>query len=228
MVCRKPVYPTEYPNNTVELAEWLLGKVIAINERPADAGVLNLPEPDDLPSGIILETEAYLRDDPASHSFRGKTSRNASMFLSPGHWYVYLIYGIHHCLNLVSAAEGIGEAVLIRALYPLDGMETMTRRRFSAGNTSEPGRSQPPTKNLLSGPGKICQAMDIDRSLDGSRSYRSGRSGEAPRLGLYHSLPREAEMIRGARTCIGTRIGIKKGRDFPGRFFVDMKGWVSR
>lgn len=92
----------------------------------------------------ITEVEAYLQDDPASHSFRGRTSRNASMFGPPGHWYVYLIYGMHHCLNLVTGREGDGQAVLIRSGV----VEGIDLRRTT-------------------GPGRLCRELGVDRSLDG-------------------------------------------------------------
>ena len=107
-------------------------------------------------SGRIVETEAYLTDDEASHAFRGQTPRNASMFGLPGTIYVYRIHQ-SFCLNVVTAAEGVGEAVLIRALDPLDGLDRMRGLR----GTSRLGA-------LTSGPGKLCQALGIDLSLDGA------------------------------------------------------------
>lgn len=92
----------------------------------------------------ITEVEAYTADDPASHSFRGRTARNAAMFGHPGHWYVYLIYGMHHCLNLVTGADGDGQAVLIRSVT----IESIDPRRTT-------------------GPGRVCKVLGIDRSLDG-------------------------------------------------------------
>ena len=93
----------------------------------------------------ITEVEAYTADDPASHSFKGRTGRNAAMFGPPMHWYVYLIYGMHHCLNLVTGPEGDGQAVLIRSVV-IDGVD--------------PARS--------TGPGRLCRELDVDRSFDGA------------------------------------------------------------
>lgn len=108
-------------------------------------------------AGRIVETEAYLgSEDAASHAFRGPTARNRAMFGPPGHAYVYLIYGIHHCLNVVTGPAGAGQAVLIRAVQPLAGIEIMQQRR---------GRQA--LQDLCSGPGKLCQAFAIDRALDG-------------------------------------------------------------
>jgi DNA-3-methyladenine glycosylase len=109
--------------------------------------------------GIITETEAYTEDDEASHSFRGQTPRNAAMFQKPGTLYVYRIYGIHFCLNISSGAEGRGEAVLIRSIEPLWGIDLMRELR----RWPEPK----PLRGLCNGPGKLAQAMAINLSLNG-------------------------------------------------------------
>jgi DNA-3-methyladenine glycosylase len=93
----------------------------------------------------IVEVEAYTADDPASHSYRGRTARNASMFGPAGQWYVYLVYGLHHCLNLVTGAAGDGQAVLIRSVL-VDGVD--------------PARTR--------GPGRLCRELGVDRSIDGT------------------------------------------------------------
>jgi DNA-3-methyladenine glycosylase len=105
--------------------------------------------------GRIVETEAYLAaDDPASHGYRGQTPRNLAMFGAPGHAYVYAIHR-YHCLNVVTQGKGVPSAILLRAVEPLQGMEVMFSRRRTERYT-----------NLASGPGKLCQAFGIDRSLD--------------------------------------------------------------
>lgn len=114
--------------------------------------------PDGHPTGgIITECEAYRQDDTASHSRRGLTARNAAMFGPPGHAYVYFIYGMHFCLNVVTGAPGVGEAVLLRALRPTHGLAVMRARR---GNRVADA-------SLCDGPGKLCQALGIDRALNG-------------------------------------------------------------
>lgn len=105
-------------------------------------------------SGRISEVEAYTQDDPASHSFRGPTNRNAVMFGAAGHLYVYFTYGMHHCANVTTGAVGDGQAVLIRAVEPLTGIDTMIERR---------GRH----RNVADGPAKLCQAFALGLAMTG-------------------------------------------------------------
>lgn len=141
-VTRQPVDRSALASDPVEVAPWLLGKLLLSRVGG------------DLTSGRIAEVEAYREDDPASHSHRGVTPRTRPMFGPPGHAYVYLSYGIHRCVNVVAAPEGTGAAVLVRALHPIDGEPEMVRRR---------GR----TDRLVDGPGKLCQALGIELSHDG-------------------------------------------------------------
>ncbi len=178
--------------------------------------------------GIIVETEAYLADDPASHSYGGPTPRNASMFLSPGHVYVYRSYGIHFCLNIVTAPEGVGEAVLIRALAPAVGLEVMAARRGVVIPREElPDRTSPLSadrpsrrlRSLCSGPGKLCQALGITTALDGVRLDEEQDDGAVIFL---------QPGVTGIEVATTERIGISRGRERQLRFVLKGSPWLSR
>jgi DNA-3-methyladenine glycosylase len=153
--------------------------------------------------GPIVEAEAYDHEDPAAHGYGGRTERNASMFGPPGHAYVYRSYGIHWCLNFVCEAEGSASAVLIRALEPAHGLDTMRERR---------GLDDP--RLLCAGPGRLCQALGIARAHDG--------------LGLdeppFELVAREAE----PQIAAGPRIGITKAADRPWRYGIAGSRYLSR
>src|SRR5215470_2011842 len=138
------IHRSELPEQTVELSRFLIGKVV-VHELPAGRV-----------SGRIVETEAYPPGDPAGHHFRGPTPRIKSMYLSPGHVYVFFNYGAHFMLNVVSEPPKTAAAILIRALEPLEGLEIMQRHRKT-------------TKflDLTRGPGRLAQALQIDRRHDG-------------------------------------------------------------
>lgn len=138
------IHRSELPEDTVELSRFLIGKVV-VHELPAGRV-----------SGRIVETEAYPPGDPAGHHFRGPTPRIRSMYLAPGHVYVFFNYGAHFMLNVVSERPGTAAAILIRALEPLEGIEIMQRHR----NTIE-------LLDLTRGPGRLAQALQIDRRHDG-------------------------------------------------------------
>jgi len=154
-------------------------------------------------AGIIVETEAYRADDEASHSFRGKTPRNAVMFGPAGHAYIYFSYGVHYCLNVVGAGATGAEAVLIRALEPTAGLALMERRRSTTDR-----------RNLCSGPGKLVQAMGI-------RPAQNGASLVTPQL---HIMAREQEPV----VLVSPRVGISRAVDKPWRFFVAENNYISK
>lgn len=153
--------------------------------------------------GVVVETEAYDHEDPASHSYAGPTPRNAAMFGPPGRAYVYRSYGVHWCLNVVCGDTGVGAAVLIRALEPTHGLEVMSMRR---------GLAEP--RLLCSGPGRLCQALGVTRAHDGLPI------DHAP----FEWRPRNAEPA----IVVGPRIGISRAVERPWRFGLKGSKHLSR
>lgn len=158
-------------------------------------------------AGRIVETEAYTHDDAACHASRGMTKRNREMFSDGGISYVYFTYGMHHCFNVVTNHEGLGEAVLIRALEPIEGIETMFERRIKAKKDID----------LLSGPGKICQAFGLTTSESGIDML----SNEA--FYLVGGDKKKSEKI-----VTSSRVGITQNVDVQWRFFFDRNPYVSK
>jgi DNA-3-methyladenine glycosylase len=153
--------------------------------------------------GLIVEVEAYDHEDPAAHGYRGRTERNASMFGPPGHAYVYRSYGIHWCVNFVCEEEGSASAVLIRALEPTHGLDTMRERR-----------SVDDERLLCSGPGRLCQALGITREHDGLPLDRPPFRLDARK--------RDVEIVS------GPRVGITKAVDHPWRYALKGSRYLSR
>jgi DNA-3-methyladenine glycosylase len=157
-------------------------------------------------AGRVVETESYHMDEPACHAYAGVTGRTSTLFGPPGNAYVYFSYGIHSLLNAVSEQEGVGAAVLVRALEPVDGLETMRARRGGVRD-----------EDLCNGPGKLTQALGIGLSLNGTSLT------EGP-IEVLTREPGERE----PRVVIGERIGITKAADLPWRFCDADSRHVSR
>lgn len=153
--------------------------------------------------GVIVETEAYDREDPASHSFAGPTARNAAMFGPPAHAYVYRSYGIHWCLNIVCREDGHGAGVLIRAIEPLAGLDRMRERR-----------GLDDLRLLCAGPGRVGQALGITHA-------HNGLAIDAPPFELLPASGRP-------RVISGPRIGISKAVEQPWRFGLEGSHFLSR
>jgi DNA-3-methyladenine glycosylase len=192
-----PLARSELPIDTEALARCLIGKLL----------VRELPE--GLASGRIVETEAYIVGDAAGHAYGGMTPRNRSLFLERGHAYVYLAYGVSFMLNVSSEAPGIGAGVLIRALEPVEGVSIMRQNR---------GVER--LRDLTRGPGRLAQALRIDRSLDGLDLCREGA------LWLARGDDEQGE-IGERKIGESVRIGISRDADRVLRFYLRGSPFVS-
>jgi DNA-3-methyladenine glycosylase len=194
-----------YRRDPVVLARALLGqRLVRVLDRPQGVRL----------AGTIVEVEAYLGvKDKAAHTCNGRrTPRNESMWGDGGHGYVYFTYGMHHCMNVVASAVGDPVAVLIRALEPTEGLERMYKNRKAARRDTD----------LCSGPAKLCQALDIDRRLDGHDLVTC--------TGLYIERARETALPT-SRIAVGPRIGVSyadKWADKPLRFYITDNPHVSK
>lgn len=194
----EPLPRAFYDRDTLTVARELLGCVL-VREYEGETLL-----------GRITETEAYIgRCDKACHAYGYKrTGRTETLFAPPGTAYLYLIYGMYTCLNLVTEGEGEPAAVLIRAVEPVTGGETMSRLRFGRALDEQTAYQR---KNFLNGPGKVCKALSLDRSLDGH---------DLQRPPLYVC---PGEPPKGRISC-GPRVGIdyaEEAKDFPWRFWIE-------
>ena len=184
-----------FARSALEVAPELLNKVLVASDGRA---------------GRIVEVEAYRgADDPGSHGFRGRTKRNATMFGPPGHLYVYFTYGMHWCANVVAETDGVAAAVLLRALTPLRGLDTMYTARGPAARRD---------RDLCSGPAKLTQALGIDGDLDGTDLV----SGDRGVTIVNDGQPPPPD------PAVTTRIGLTNGADLPWRFCVPGAADLSR
>jgi DNA-3-methyladenine glycosylase len=187
-----------YSRDTVTVARALLGQRLVRNVEGQRV------------SGRIVEVEAYDgRQDQAAHARSGPTERNASVFGPPGHAYVYFIYGMHYCFNVVAEPEGTGAAVLVRALEPVEGLSEMRARRGGRDGVE-----------LTNGPAKLCYALDIDRDLDATDLVE----GEALWIERDEAVPEE-QIARGPR--VGVR-GDEWALTVEWRFWIEGNAYVSR
>ena len=199
-------------HDTLTLAQLLLGCELVHESR---AGTT---------AGIIVETEGYITGDPACHAYRRETKRNAAMFGPAGTLYVYQIYNHYNCINVVTGPEGVGEAVLIRALEPTEGIDLMEHRRNEAFKTgferyrsnSIDAATADGLKNLTNGPGKLVIALGISRA---EHNFSSLTTGE---ISIRGPVRHDFEMVT------TTRIGIKFGADLPYRYYVKGNRFISR
>ena len=197
----KPLPPAFYARGAEVVARDLLGAVVV-----SDVGGVRT-------AGRIVETEAYLGAvDPASHAAEriGRTARNESMFARGGIAYVYFIYGMHWCLNAVTGEADVANAVLIRALEPVEGLDAMRERRALRS-----GRA-PKDRDLARGPARLAEALGITGALDGHD------------LSVPPLMIARGDIVPDDAVAVGPRIGITRAADWPLRFFLEGSPWISR
>lgn len=195
-----------YMQDTLTVSRELLGKVLV--HKTSESTI----------SGIIVETEAYLgAEDKAAHSYNGRrTARNEVMYGPGGFSYVYFIYGMYDCFNVVTQPAGTAQAVLIRALEPLQSLEAMSVNRFSRDLTA---LNKKDIKNLTNGPGKLCRALNIDRSCNGLDLCGSSLYIEE------NAVQEDFEIVSTKRINIDYS---EEAKDFPYRFYIKNNLYVSR
>jgi DNA-3-methyladenine glycosylase len=201
-----------FARHAVQVAPELLGCVL---EHETAAGLVAVE---------LTEVEAYEGlSDPASHAYRGRTRRNAVMFGPPGHAYVYFTYGMHFCVNLVCLLEqGSASAVLLRAGAIIAGEDLARARRTR--RKPDPDRPPIPARDLARGPARLCQALDIDRSLDGADVCVPG---SPLRLRRRSADPVASTMARSGHIVAGPRVGVSSAAEVPWRFWLEGEPTVS-
>jgi DNA-3-methyladenine glycosylase len=202
-----PLRQTFFARSTITVAEELVGCLLQVT---GDDG--------EVVSGRIVEVEGYEgENDPASHACRGRTPRSLIMFGPPGFAYVYLIYGMHHCLNFVTEAEGVAGAVLVRAVEPVSGRELMAARRgLDPGSASD--------RDLSAGPGRLCRAFDIDRRWNGLPLVPGYPDPEQPDTGQFRLFHGEGPPGGPVAT---PRIGIRRATERLLRFIDPASACLS-
>ncbi|MFC1478400.1 DNA-3-methyladenine glycosylase [Candidatus Margulisiibacteriota bacterium] len=203
-----------YNRPTITVARELLGKTLVYQSSSGNEFTAK-----------IVETEAYLDDDPASHAFKGKTPRNAPMFGPPGFTYIYFIYGMYHCLNFVTEKEGKAGAVLIRALEPLEVIDQMKKNRTK-------GSKKVDMHNLTNGPGKLCQALGLTKAQNNlDMCFEEGTEGLRD-LGIEKGAPKlhllDAPKLHPEEIIVATRIGIREEHQQHWRFYIKGNRFVSK
>jgi DNA-3-methyladenine glycosylase len=191
-------------HDTLTLAEKLLGCELIHDS------------PDGITAGIIVETEAYLRDDPACHAYNRRTARTEPMYAVAGTIYVYLIYGMYQCVNVVSNKQGVGEAVLIRALQPTQGIDLMQMRRSLRKNHRAAANKDLALKDLCNGPGKLVVSMGINAVTHNNQLLTESS------LFIKPAITTDLEI------ATSTRIGITVGTELPYRFMIKNSAFLSR
>jgi len=199
-----PVSENFYQQGVHTLAKSLLGKIFV---RKYNGELL---------AGEIVETEAYHQEgDPSCHAANGKTARNAVMFGPPGYLYVYFTYGMHYCMNIVAEKEGVAAAVLVRALRPLAGIETMRSLRERGKKISD--------RLIASGPARLCQAMALTREQNGSKLVPPDIF-----VAEWNKKNRDSYHHNENEITTTTRIGISNGKELPWRYYLTGSPYISK
>ncbi len=191
-----------YTRDVLTVARELLGKIFVFNDKRIYKEI----------SAKIVEVEAYDgKIDEAAHTFIGKTERNKVMFEEGGYLYVYFTYGVHYCANIVTGIKDHGTAILLRAMEPIDGLEIFAKNRFKKFLVNEKEEI-----NLLNGPGKICQAFKINKDQYGIDLTKDE---------IYLL---DSQRIDDSEIIATKRIGIKKSKDLPWRFYIKNNPYISK